>query len=76
MAATKSPAARDEDKKFLTDILADGPVLATEIQEAAKANGIAERTLYRAKAELGIRAKKGKSEWHWELTETAKIATY
>jgi hypothetical protein len=28
-------------KKFLTDILANGPVPATEIQEAAKANGIA-----------------------------------
>jgi hypothetical protein len=27
--ATKSPAARDEAKKFLTDILASGPVRRT-----------------------------------------------
>jgi putative DNA primase/helicase len=72
MAATKSPAARDEARKFLTDILASGPVPATEIQEAANANGIAERTLYRAKSELGIKAeKKGQSgQWQWRLPET------
>jgi hypothetical protein len=38
-------------KKFLTDILANGPVPMTEIDEAAKANGIAERALCRAKSE-------------------------
>ena len=41
-------------KKFLTDILANGPVLKIEIEEAAKANGIAERTLFRAKSELSM----------------------
>jgi hypothetical protein len=77
MAATKSPAARDEAKKFLTDILANGPVLKTEIEEAAKANGIAERTLCRAKSELSISAeKKGQNgQWQWRLPETPKAAT-
>jgi putative DNA primase/helicase len=78
MAATKSPAARDEAKKFLTDILANGPVLKTEIEEAARANGVAERTLCRAKSELGIKAeKKGQSgQWQWRLPETPKTATH
>jgi hypothetical protein len=52
-------------------------VPATEIQEAANANGIAERTLDRAKRELGIKAeKKGQSgPWQWRLPEAVKGAT-
>jgi hypothetical protein len=69
MAATKSLAARDEAKKFLTDILANGPVLKTEIEDAAKANGIAERTCSGPKSELSITAeKKGQNgQWQWRL---------
>jgi putative DNA primase/helicase len=55
---TKSPVARDDAKKFLLDILAKGPVPKAEIEEAAEANGIAERTLFRAKSELKVEAKK------------------
>jgi hypothetical protein len=77
MAATKSPAARDEAKKFLTDILANGPVHKTEIEEAAKANGIAERTLFRAKSELSIIAEKNgqNGQWQWRLPEAPKATT-
>jgi AAA domain len=73
MATVKSPAARDEAKKFLTDILANGPVLKTEIEEAADANGISERTLARAKGELGVMAKKDgpNGAWTWRLAEEA-----
>src|SRR5262249_24885019 len=74
MAATenKTPAARDDAKKFLEDILRDGPVLKTEIEDAADGNGISIRTVERAKAELGIKAKRsggiaGKGAWTWEL---------
>jgi hypothetical protein len=41
----KSPAARDEAKKLLIDVLSNGPLLKAETEEAAKANGVAERTL-------------------------------
>jgi hypothetical protein len=77
MAATKSPPARDEAKKFLADFLANGPVLKTEIEEPAKANGIAERTLFRAKGDFGISAeKKGQNgQWQWRLPETPKATT-
>jgi DNA polymerase len=68
---SKSPAARDNAKTFLKDMLSNGPVAAADVEEAAEANGIAERTLYRAKAELGIRAvkdgpmKDGQRTWRW-----------
>lgn len=69
----RAPTARDEAKKFLTDILASGPVAKTEIEETAEANGIAERTLFRAKAELGIIAKKEPNSfnggWFWCLPD-------
>ena len=73
-ADNKSPAARDEAKKFLNEILADGPVMKAEIEEAAEANGIAERTLFRAKSELNIRAKKDGAggAWTWRLPDKPK----
>jgi hypothetical protein len=69
-AAGKAPAnPRGSAKALLTEILASGPVAKTEIEEAAEANCIALRTLERAKAELGIVAKKGgmRGGWMWEL---------
>jgi hypothetical protein len=54
MAATKSPGAKDQAKRFLTEQLANGPMLKTEIEEAADAHGISNRTLYRAKDDLHI----------------------
>jgi putative DNA primase/helicase len=70
MAATKdkAPSARDQAKEFLLSVLAGGPMLKTEIEEAADANGISERTLFNAKADLGVVAKRdgpdGKWRWH------------
>ena len=67
MQASKSPAARDDAKKFLADLLASGPLPKREIEEAADANGIAARTLRRAKAELKVEAKKDgeNGAWRW-----------
>lgn len=66
---SKSPAARDDAKKFLVDLLAHCPVASVEIEEAAEANGIARRTLFRAKGELGVIAKKDGDNggWTWRL---------
>ena len=57
-ANSKSPGARDDAKKFLTDLLAAGPIPKDDVLEAAEANGIAERTLRRAKTDLQIVVKK------------------
>jgi hypothetical protein len=64
--------ARDSAKKFLADMLASGPIPKGDIEEAAKANCISERTLWRAKTELGITAKKSglNAGWTWELPQT------
>jgi transcriptional regulator of acetoin/glycerol metabolism len=70
----KSPGVRDEAKKFLLAILANGPVAKGEIEDAAKAEGISERTLYRAKRELkNILAKKDAVDggWTWRLCQGA-----
>ena len=58
-----------EAEKFLRELLANGPVEATEGEEAAEANGISERTLKRARANLGVKASKAgfKDGWIWTL---------
>jgi hypothetical protein len=74
-SANKAPAARDEAKKFLESLLAMGPMPQTEIEAAAKGNGIAWRTVERAKSDLGLVAKKDvpvseehpKGGWTWRL---------
>jgi putative DNA primase/helicase len=76
-STTKSPAVRDGAKKFLTEMLASGPMLKTEIDEAAKAHNIGSRTLRRAKDDLKIAVKKSEGEhgkWTWSLPGTAKPA--
>jgi hypothetical protein len=64
---------RDTASTFLRTILAEGPVASKQIEADAKANGIAQRTLWRAKDDLGIlteraRAQDGRpSAWYWML---------
>jgi len=56
-------------EQFLRDLLADGPVKSTEVYKDAKANGIAQRTLWRAKLDLGVIADRAKGDikapWYW-----------
>jgi len=68
---------RKEAASWLRELLADGPVEAGEIRRAARDNGIAERTLWRAKKAAGIEAlKTGFSKgWVWALPG-AKAARY
>ena len=70
---------------FLREALKDEPVLQANVVKAASANGIAIRTLYRAKAFLGVKSRKRgfEDKWEWclptngsDATEsTAKVAT-
>jgi hypothetical protein len=61
-------AAVREAEEFLRSVLACGAKPANEIGEHAKAEGIAARTLQRAKKLLGIRSSKDgmTGAWHWE----------
>jgi hypothetical protein len=66
----KSPTARDSAKQFLRELLINGPVASSEVDEAATANGISRRTLFRAKNELHIITKKSLGPdgvWKWHL---------
>lgn len=59
----------DTAKAFLRELLANGPMPASEAEEAAKANGIKERTLDRARQELGVKSGKDGDQgaWTWTL---------
>jgi hypothetical protein len=64
-------AAKQEACEFLLDRLAAGPVKVDDLTEEAKHNGIAIKTLRRAKKELDIKSRKESGqlggEWMWEL---------
>lgn len=66
---------RDDAKTWLRDVLADGPLSAKEIFRLAAQAGIAERTLKRAKRELGIRSQRSgfgrEGGYSWGLDDGA-----
>lgn len=69
----KAHTARDDAKAFLKEILAGGPVRSDEVLEQAKHAGVSERTLKRAKNDLGVRAhyivKDSERAWYWNLKD-------
>jgi len=72
-AQSASPEERDEARDadtFLRELLAAGDVKATEGDRAARANGIAPRTLDRARRRVGVRACSigfDPKVWYWSL---------
>jgi hypothetical protein len=67
--------ARVEAKEFLLRLLAQGPRPATDVVAEAEQEGISERTLKRAKKDLGVRSNKGEmtSGWEWSLPEEGQV---
>ena len=65
----------DTAMQFLRDLLAAGPVASKQIEADAKANGIAQRTLWRAKATLGVVADRSRTTegntgpWYWRIPQ-------
>jgi hypothetical protein len=65
-------SAGQEAISVLVDILADGPVSASEARKLARAAGVSDRTLDRAKAALRVKASRrgglgAAGEWVWSL---------
>jgi len=60
---------REDAEEFLAGTLRQGPMPTREIKEAARAHGLAWRTIERAKRDLGIEAVKlgMKEGWAWKL---------
>jgi len=57
----------DEAADFLTDLLAEGDVAATEAMELANEMGISKRTLERARAAIDVKAKRVDGHWVWGM---------
>jgi hypothetical protein len=66
-------SATAEAQEWLRDVLKDGPVPAKELKDRARRDGIASRTLDRAKEEVGVKTyRQGFGEegiWFWSLSE-------
>jgi len=73
-SAEESNALADA-KNFLIDSLKDGPLAANEAKKEAQRAGVSERTLYRAKAALGIMSRKSGQHWEWGLPEAVREPT-
>ena len=65
----RAPKGRDA-AVFLATALEDGPVAAEEVKERAKADGISEKTLKRAKGTLGVESYQMAGKWYWRMPET------
>jgi AAA domain-containing protein len=72
--------AKREAREFLLERLEAGPVKSDDLFEEAEQNGIAKKTLYRAKKDLKVRSYKERGkldgEWFWELPPRAKMASH
>ncbi len=60
---TRVTRPRDDAATFLRTVLAHGPRPAAQVREDAAALGIAERTLKRARKELGVKAVQTEAGW-------------
>jgi putative DNA primase/helicase len=68
-SAARNP--REAAKELLKRLLANGPMLQKDIQEAAEADDISPITLKRAKKDLGVKSdKNGMGGWLWFLPTT------
>jgi len=75
--APPDTGARAEAVGILRELLANGPVLATEAKPYCAEAGVSPSTLDRAKKDLGVRARPktgddGKRHWWWSLPDAAE----
>ena len=74
LSGGKEPTAQDDAERWLSDILADGPVESNRIKRMALRDGYSWGTIRRAQKNLGIKPyKKGyQGEWTWEISKDAQ----
>jgi putative DNA primase/helicase len=75
IADQQTRTARDEAVDWLRDLLAAGPVAAKEVRRQARADGISDRTLDRAKVTLRAVSEPSRdttniSGWIWRLSDS------
>ena len=72
-ASARGGSALDDAKNFIIEQLRDGPVSATEMKERAEEEGIASKTLRKAREELCVIPRKETGQngpWVWSLPLT------
>lgn len=70
---SKVPARLAEAQALLAEILTDGPLPSTQVLHRARAHGISESTLIRAKNGVATSYKLGTGEWMWDLVERQRV---
>ena len=69
------PTPRDEAQAWLQHRRQAGPQAASEVIKAGKSDGIAEKTLRRAKKDLGVLSVQQERQWSWQLPDDSQVAT-
>lgn len=72
--ADSSLGRLEEAMEWLDELLRPGQRRAADVLELALETGITERTLDRAKAELGVKSRRFGCEWYWQLPERSQAA--
>ena len=66
--------AREEAECWLRDLLSSGPVASSVVKQSAERDGIASRTLERAKKSLGVLTSRegfgSEGRWAWSFPHT------
>ena len=79
MQAAGGHTAKREAREFLLERLEAGAMKTSDVLDAAKQEGIAEKTLRRAQKDLGIKPRKTMGrfdgEWYWELPPKSRSHT-
>jgi len=77
MTAPEGHGAREEAKRFLAEVLVDGPVPQQDVLKEARECGISDATLRRAakdmnvqSARIGKAGRQGGGHWVWNLPES------
>ena len=63
----QSAPQQAEAEQIIRDILADGPVAATEVHEAIEEAGLSKRTGDSAKKALGVQSERVDGAWYWQM---------
>lgn len=68
-------SAQDTAADFLREVLGGDVVPSKEVENEAKAAGIAWRTVRRASDELGVKKRKGDGgKWYWSLPKLSNLS--
>lgn len=67
---TEPRRAIDEAEEWISAMLAEGPVKASEIEKLSRQDGISESTLKRAKARLKVKSYQENGCWCWRLPKS------